>query len=334
METQVKANPIGTMIKVKTVLAPMSGITDVPFRLMCRKFGCRFAFTEMVDVNGIAYNNIKTLKYLDRVPGDEPLGVQIVGADSDRLLFAAKLCEEKGFQVLDINAGCPARKVIKGGKGSALLKDVPKLAGIVGRIVKELTIPVTVKIRSGWDEDSLNYMEVAKAVEAEGASAICIHTRTQKQMYKGRADHDITAKLKKKIKVPVFASGNIFTAGDAKKVLEDTGCDGVFIARGALGKPWIFRATEDLLAGKDEFDAPGLEEIKKIILEHFTLSLEFQGEFLAKKRMYKHVAWYLKRFKNLNEIMKAYQKVKDPTSFKSFVESLEIDDKHRLYLVK
>ncbi|MFC1570233.1 tRNA dihydrouridine synthase DusB [Candidatus Omnitrophota bacterium] len=330
----MKKNPIDTMIKAKAVLAPMSGITDIPFRLMCRKFGCKFAFTEMVDVNGIVYKNKKTLTYLDRVPKDEPLGVQIVGADADRLLFAAQLCEEKGFEVLDINAGCPARKVIKGGKGAALLKDVPKFADIVSRIVKKLTIPVTVKIRSGWSEDSLNYMEVAKAVESEGAAAICIHTRTQEQMYKGQADHGITAKLKKKIKIPVFASGNIFTAGDAKKVLEETGCDGVFVARGALGKPWIFRATEDILSGKDKFDAPGFSDIKKIMIEQFSLSVKFQGEFVARKRMYKHVTWYLKRFKNMNEIMKAYSKVEDLASFESFIGSIEMDDKNHLYLAK
>lgn len=330
----MKTGPIDLMIEAKAVLAPMSGITDIPFRLMARKFGCRFAFTEMVDVNGIAYNNRKTLKYLSRVLGDEPLGVQIVGESSERLLFAAKMCEEKGFEVLDINAGCPARKVTKGGKGAALLKDIPKLAAIVGKIVKNLTIPVTVKIRSGWDEGSLNYMEAAKAVEAEGASAICIHTRTQREMYKGKADHTITAHLKSKIKIPVFASGNIFKPEDVKKILDDTGCDGVFIARGALGKPWIFRGIEAIFGGKDIFTPPGFDEIKRIMLEHFTLSIEHQGDVLARKKMYKHVTWYLKRFKNLNEIMRVYQKVEDLDSFKGFLDILKVDEKNHLKLVK
>ena len=323
---------IEKMINAKAVLAPLSGITDIPFRLIARKFGCRFAFTEMVDVNGIVYNNKKTLRYLDRVPEDEPLGAQIVGHDVGPLLVGAKMCEDKGFEVLDINAGCPAQKVIKGDKGAALLRDVPRLARIVRKIVKELTIPVTVKIRSGWDQDNLNYLEVAKAVESEGASAICIHTRTKDQMYKGKADHSQTKILKENVKIPVFASGNIFHPEDVKEVLEYTGCDGVFVARGALGTPWIFSAIEDFLQGKDTFDAPGFREIKDIILDHFNLSIKYQGERLAKKRMYKHITWYLKRFKNLNKIMPEYTKLESVEDFKPFLDRLEIDDKRGLFI--
>ena len=326
-------DPIKLMVDAKAVLAPMSGITDVPFRTMCRKFGCRFAFTEMIDVNGIVYKNRKSLKYLERTPGDYPLGAQIVGADEDRLLYVAELCEEKGFDILDINAGCPAPKVIKGDKGSALLKDPKRIKRIVGRIAKKLSIPVTVKIRSGWDEENLNYLEIAKIAEAEGARAICIHPRTRGQMYKGKAEHDFTREVKESVSIPVFASGDVFSGIDAKEIIKTTGCDGVFVARGSLGKPWIFKDIDEALRGGKDSDAPALEELKKIIEEHYILSLDFHGEFLTHKRMYKHLAWYLKRYKNINEIMNAYREAKGIELFREFLSRLSLDGR-RLVLAK
>lgn len=319
----MKRDIINYMIKNKAVLAPMSGITDIPFRLMARKFGCKFAFTEMIDVNGIVYKNRKSLKYLERIPEDVPLGAQIVGSDEERILYVAKLLEEKGFELVDLNAGCPARKVIKGGKGSALLKDPKKLARIIGRLTKELLVPVTVKIRSGWSEESLNYLEVARIIEAEGASALCIHPRTKDQMYRGRADHEITKEIVKEVKIPVFASGNIFSHNDAESVMESTGVSGVFIARGALGKPWIF---EDIEKGKER--TTSFDELKRIMIEHYRTSEEYYGTFLTHKRMYKHLTWYLKKYKNLNEIMTEYKGVSDFSSFKDFIDSLALEGRN------
>jgi tRNA-dihydrouridine synthase B len=320
---------INLMIQARAVLAPMAGVTDIPFRLMCRKFGCRFAFTEMVDVSGMAYQNRKTLKYLERLPEDTPLGAQIVGQDEKKLVEAARICEAKGFEVIDLNAGCPARKVVKGGKGSALLKDPLKLGGLVENIVKSVSVPLTVKIRSGWDGDSLNYMEVARVLESSGASAICIHPRTKDQMYRGSTiSHDPTREIKTSVKIPVFASGNIFSAEDAMDVLDGTGCDGVFIARGSLGRPWIFRDAADLFAGKEKHKAPEFNDLKSIMEEHYRISEDFYGEFLTAKRMYKHLTWYLKRYKNLNEIMRSYQKVKNIDGFRVFLDRLSLDGRN------
>jgi len=326
-------NAIQKMIDAKAVLAPMAGITDISFRMMARKFGCAFAFTEMIDVNGIFYENRKTCKLMDTVPGDAPLGVQLVGEDVERMVLAAKLCEEKAFQVLDINAGCPARKVVKGGKGVALMRDTQKLAGIVRAVVKAVSIPVTVKIRSGWDDNNLNYMETAKAVQSEGASAICVHTRTKEQMYKGKPDHKIAAELCQALKIPVFASGNIFTARDAEDVLKETGCSGVFVARGALGRPWIFEDINKCFSGENSPNSFQFYDIKDVIKEHFSLSLEYYGDFLTLKRMHKHLTWYLKGSKNLNDIMKEYRRVKDLESFCGFLERVEVDGRDKACLV-
>lgn len=324
---------IDKMIRAKAILAPMSGVTDIPFRMMARKFGCAFAFTEMIDVNGIIHDNKKTFKLMDSLRGDSPLGVQLAGENDEKILQAAKICEEKGFDVLDINAGCPARKVIKVGKGAALLKEPVKLAGIIRKLVKELTIPVTVKIRSGWDKDNLNYMEVAKAVVSEGALAICVHPRTKDEMYKGKPDHNIVSVLKKELKVPVFASGNIFSLQEVRDVFAKTGCDGVFIARGALGRPWFFSEINDFFLKGTRVNTPSFEEIKKIIIEHCSLNTRFYDKKIAFKRMYKHLTWYLKGLKDLDKVMRQYKKVEDFDGFCNFInnlmqEGVSVGEKH------
>ncbi len=317
----------------KTVLAPLSGITDVPFRLIARKCGCEFAYTEMVDVNGIFFDNKKTIKMLDHPKEDSPLGVQFVGQDENRILRAAKVCEEMGFDLIDLNAGCPARKVVKGGKGSALLKDPVKLGKIINHLVKETALPVTVKIRIGWDTESKNYIEVGKAAEDNGASAICVHARTQCQMYKGKPDHNATRELKESLSIPIFASGNIFKPEDVKEVLDFTGCDGVAVARGALGRPWIFKEIKEYLQGRPyEGITPQFQELKNLLREHFLLCLEYFGEFLAFKRMYKHTAWYLKRYKNLDVIMKEFVKCKNEDDFNFFLDRLELKEEKILEL--
>ncbi|MEA3489774.1 MAG: tRNA dihydrouridine synthase DusB, partial [Candidatus Omnitrophota bacterium] len=304
-------DPVDEMIKAKAILAPMSGVTDVPFRVMARKFGCSFAFTEMIDVNGIVYGNRKSLKLMEKGPDDSPLGVQIVGEDENKLVQVARICEEKGFQVVDINAGCPARKVIKGGKGAALLKDTVKLARIVRKLVRAVRISVTVKIRSGWDKNRLNCLEIARAVESEGARAICVHPRTKAQMYRGRVDHNITRLVKEAVKIPVFASGDIFSPEDAGEILSLTGADAVAVARGALGRPWIFRQINAYLKGKEAVSGPSFNELKNLIREHFLLCVEFYGDRRTFPRMYKHLAWYLAPFKNLGYIMNEYTGVRD-----------------------
>lgn len=321
------------MLAARIVMAPMAGVTDVPFRLMVRKFGCRFAFTEMIDSSGMLYKNRRTAAMLSHPAEDSPLGVQISGEDADKFLYTAKICEEKGFDVVDVNAGCPSKKVVKGGKGAALLKDPSKLAAIVETLVKNLSIPVTVKIRSGWDEGTLNYTEVARVVERAGASAICIHPRTREQMYKGKAEHDAVREVKEAVKIPVFASGNIFSPEDVESVMARTGCDGVFIARGALGRPWIFNETYDYLTGKREPYWPLFEDIKAVALEHFVIAAgEYPNFVKARSRMYKQMCWYLKRYKGLNDIMKVYSKLQDVDGLRDFISRLELGNRNDLIL--
>lgn len=324
------ADPIRTMIEAKVILAPMAGITDPPFRMMARRYGCKFAFTEMIDVNGIFYKNLKTLRLLESAPEDSPLGVQIVGEDEKTVVHAGKICQEKGFPVLDLNAACPVHKVTRAGKGSALLKDTAKLAKLVRGLVKNLTIPVTVKMRSGWDKNTRNYLEAAKAVAGEGASAIFVHSRTQEEMYKGKPDHEVAREIKNAVTIPVFASGNIFTPEDVDRVLELTGCDAVLIARGALGKPWIFEDMYAHFSGKEVQGEASLEKIKKAMIEHFDLSARLDCSRWAFARMYKHVSWYLKRFKKLEVVMKEYRTVKNIEALKAFVNRLSVDERNHI----
>ena len=326
-----KTGAIDDVICAKALLAPMAGISDPPFRTLCRRFGCAFAFTEMIDVNGIVYNNRKTLRMLEKGPGEGPLGVQLVGQDPEKLARVARICEDKGFPVIDLNAGCPARKVIKGGKGAALLRSPKKLGELVRRMVKAVSVPVTVKLRSGWDAESLNYLEVARAAESEGARAVCIHARTKEAMYRGKSDHEVTRELKENLKIPVIASGNIFTAEDAIRVLDETGCDAAAFARGALGRPWIFKEFSALLGSSEPPEGPSFSGLKDIIREHYALSVEFYGEYLAHKRMYKHFAWYLKGCKGLNDVMRVYMKVKTSAMFAEFLEEVALDGR-RLFL--
>ena len=324
---------IDRMIKARAILAPLSGITDIPFRMMAREFGCAYAFTEMIDVNGIAYGNRKTFRLMERFPQEGPLGVQLVGEDVDRLIKAAVICEEKGFEVLDVNAGCPARKVVKGGKGAALLRDPAKLARIVRGLVKNIRIPVTVKIRSGWDAENLNYLEVAKAVVGEGAAAIGIHSRTKAEMYKGRANREIIRDLKNKITVPVFASGGIFSADDVVDVFKETGCDAVFVARGALGRPWIFSQINNRLLNGAPPEEMTFDRIKDVIARHFSLCLQFGGEKTAMRRMHKHLMWYLKGFKNCYTVMAEYRRMREEgVVFEEFMKRLHVDEHNCLSL--
>ncbi len=324
--------PVRKMIAAKAVLAPMSGVTDVPFRMMARKYGCRFAFTEMIDVNAIVYKNRKSFRLLDKAEGEGPLGVQIVGQGDDKILAVARFCEDMGFEIIDLNAGCPARKVVKGGKGSAMMKDPKALAIVVGKLVKSLKIPVTVKIRSGWDSDSLNYLEVSKAVAGEGASAICIHPRTKEQMYSGKPDYDAIRQVKENVEIPVFASGNIFSPEDAGKVMKETACDGVFVARGALGRPWIFSSLRDYFAtGEVKDNSAGFEFIKTVMAEHFDMNADHFGEYMGIRRMYKHLCWYMKKMKNLDNIMAEFRKLESRDGVKDFISRLSADG-NRLFL--
>lgn len=320
----ITEKPISEYIHIiknaKMFMSPMSGITDIPFRMILQKYGCKFMFTEMIDVNGLAHNNKKTFKMLNKYLDTNTLGVQIVGENEKNILFAAKICQDNGFKILELNASCPVKKVVKDGKGSALLKDPIKLTKIAGKLVNTLQIPVSIKIRSGWNSSSLNYLEMAKMLEQEGVSSICIHPRTREQMYKGPANHSITLSIKQKLKIPVFASGDIFTPADVIRVLRETNCDAVAVARGVLGRPWFFKEIHCSLKGQTNTITS--DDCKNTIIEHMSFALQFYDSKKAFSRMQKHMLWYFKNFKNRKLIIENYRTVKNFNDFLNFMNNI------------
>ena len=298
-------------IKGKAVLAPLAGISNLPFRLINRSFGCPFAFTEMISANGLIRNSSRTFDYLKSSAEDKHLGVQIFGADPQTMAQAARLASAAGAQLIDINMGCPVRKVVKTGSGAALMND-PVLAGrIIEAVVKATDLPVTVKIRSGWRRSSINAVEMARTAEREGASAVIIHARTAEQGFSGVADWSIISQVKNELNVPVIGNGDIREPSDAIKMMETTGCDAVMIARGALGNPWIFSGINKLLAGGQDKYLPNLEERLAIINLHWEKETGLFGEKIAEKTFRKHLLWYTRGLKNSAQFRKAAGACKD-----------------------
>lgn len=273
------------------LLAPLAGITNLPFRLICRRQGAALAFTEMVSVNGMVREGEKTRALLASNPEDRPLGVQLFGDDPRTLAQAAAMVADQA-DLLDINMGCPVRKVVSGGAGSALLKDTARVAEIIRAVRAVTDLPLTIKIRSGWQCGEHVYQEVGRIAEAEGCDGITLHPRSRNQMFSGQADWPLLARLKEAVSIPVIGSGDLFTAEDCRRMLRETGCDGLMIARGALGNPWIFRQTLALLqGGVSESVTP--HERAQAAEEHLKLQIEALGEAVAVREMKKHLGWYI-----------------------------------------
>ncbi len=281
-------------IKGNLFLAPMAGFTDVPFRRMCKSEGADFTFTEMVSAEGLIRNNSRSEKMLRRADGERQLGVQLFASSPDQAKRATELLLAWKPTIIDLNCGCPVPKVVKSGCGATLLKDPIHLAKIIKSMKDVSDVPITVKIRSGWDFRHLNYTEVALRTEEAGAAMITLHARTRAQGYSGHADHSQTASLKKSLKVPVIASGDIFNPESIQNIIDFTGCDGVMIARGAIGNPWIFSRTKKYLLTENLPAEPGVTERITKALEHLTLSIEYKGEQTACKEMRKHLSAYTK----------------------------------------
>lgn len=315
------------LTKIKVLMAPLSGVTDLAYRLICRKYGCRFAFTEMTDAGAVVYAAHKT-RLINTTAEDQPLAVQLSGNDPKLFLKAAQHCETKGMAFIDINAACPMPKVIRRHKGSSLLNDPILIAKIIETLVKGVSIPITIKIRSGFDEQHHNCVEIARIAQEQGASAVFFHPRLAEQRYAGNIiESDIDA-LKSVLKIPLFVSGNLFTPEAALKRLKESGCAGVVIARGCLGAPWIFSQIHSLLEGKECPLKNKVQELSfriNVAKEHFALFSEFAPLHVAIPRMYKHVAWYLKRPEHKDDLMRAYhQKVKSKQDFYAFMDGIEV----------
>lgn len=273
-------------------LAPMAGVTDLPFRILCREQGCGLMCTEMVSAKALLYKNRNTKPLLETKPEERPVAVQLFGSDPEIMSEMALMLEEGPYDIIDVNMGCPVPKIVNNGEGSALMKN-PKLAGeILSAMTRKLKKPVTVKFRKGFNDESVNAVEFAKMAEQSGAAAVAVHGRTREQFYSGKADWDIIRQVKEAVRIPVIGNGDIFTPQDAGRMMEETGCDGVMVARGAKGNPWIFRRIDHYLKTGEVLPKPKPEEVKQMILRHAALLAEFKGEYTAMREMRKHVSWY------------------------------------------
>ena len=276
------------------VAAPMAGVSDRPGRLIAREHGSGLVYTEMISAKALTYKNQKTYQLMNMQDEVQPVSMQIFGSEPDVMAEGAKIMQTHGAQIIDINMGCPVPKVVNNGEGSSLMRTPEIAEAIVNEMVKAVTVPVTVKFRKGWDDTAVNAVEFAKRMEAAGASAIAVHGRTRAQYYSGKADWDIIARVKAAVSVPVIGNGDIFTPMDAKKMLDETGVDGVMIGRGALGRPWLYQQTLDYLRTGVYQPDPDMDVRREIILHHAQLLCEEKGEYVGMKEMRKHVAWYYK----------------------------------------
>lgn len=274
------------------ILAPMAGVSDLPFRLLCREQGAGLVCMEMVSAKAIYYNNKNTDSLMEIHPEEMPVSLQLFGSDPVIIAEMAKRIEERPFALLDINMGCPVPKVVNNGEGSALMKNPKLVEEILTNLVKAVKKPVTVKIRKGFDDTNVNAVEIAKIAENCGVAAVAVHGRTREQYYSGKADWEVIARVKDAVKIPVIGNGDVDCAAAAEKLLQQTGCDGVMIGRAAQGNPWIFReVTEYLKTGKIS-EPPTNSEKKELILRHAALQLEYKGEYTGVREMRKHLSWY------------------------------------------
>lgn len=280
------------LLENNLILAPMAGVTDLPFRLLCKEQGAGLICTEMVSAKAIYFKNKNTESLMEIDERERPVSLQLFGSEPDLMAEIARQIEPRNFDILDINMGCPVPKVVNNGEGSALMKNPKLVHGIVSKVSKAIQKPVTVKIRKGFTEDSVNAVEIAKILEDAGAAAVAVHGRTREQYYSGQADWEIIRKVKEAVSIPVIGNGDVDSPLKAEALVKETGCDGIMIGRAVQGNPWLFsrilhyQQTGELLPG------PGMEEIKEMILRHAKMQLEYKGNYTGMREMRKHVAWY------------------------------------------
>lgn len=312
-------------IENNTALAPMAGVTDLAFRQLCREMGCGLLYTEMVSAKAILYKNKNTFPLLETAPAEHPIAVQIFGSDADIMAdMAAKLAEERSFDIIDINMGCPVPKIVNNHEGSALMKNPKLVEQILDKMVKKVNKPVTIKIRKGFDEQSVNAVEIAKIAEACGASALAVHGRTREEYYSGTADYGIIAAVKRGVSIPVIGNGDIRSAADAKRMYETTGCDGIMIGRAARGNPWIFKEIASYFSHGTVPERPTPEEIKTMILRHAELMVRYKGEYTGIREMRKHVAWYTTGMPHSAAVRNQVNRIESLAGLKEMLGSLTL----------
>ena len=291
------------------ILAPMAGVTDLPFRLLCMEQGAGLLCMEMISAKALQYKNKNTKALLAIHPKEYPVSLQLFGSDPDIVSEMAKGIEELPFQILDINMGCPVPKVVKNGEGSALMKNPKLVYQIVSKTVKAIRKPVTVKIRKGFDDMHVNAAEIAKIVEEAGGAAIAVHGRTREQYYSGKADWEIIRQVKEAVSIPVIGNGDVVSGETAQAMMRQTGCDGVMIGRGAQGNPWIFRELAEYERTGETAARPSKEELRAAMLRHARLQIEFKGDYLGIREMRKHVSWYTKGMEGSAKLRDAINRV-------------------------
>ena len=292
------------------ILAPMAGITDLPFRMICRRFGCELSFVEMTSAKALVYENRKTEKMVATSPDDRPLGIQLLGTEQEFILRALDIIRKYEYDILDFNAACPVTKVTSKGEGAGMMKEPRKLGLLLKAIVEHTDTPVTVKIRAGWNERSVNAREVALYAQDAGIKGLFIHGRTREQGYSGRVDYNVIREVKELLDIPVIGSGDVFSPLHVKKMFDETGCDGVAIARGSFGDPWIFRETAGFLDDGVIPPRPDIQEVAGIMADHLGLIDSYHGQMTAPVVFRKLFAWYIKGFRDVKPLKERAFKAK------------------------